>query len=94
MYLNILIYSPLQELRLRFLACREEWVAGLVAELEEGGAYEFLKRLTDVYRLHLFDVIMQFRAIFSDDSSQQVDSDSGVRVTLGFVSLGFRSVSR
>lgn len=64
-------YFP-QELRLRFLACREEWVAGLVSELEEGGAYEFLKRLTDVYRLHLFDVIMQYRAIFSDDSSQQV----------------------
>lgn len=33
-------------------------------------AYEFLKRLTDVYRLHLFDVVMQYRAIFSDDTGQ------------------------
>jgi len=33
-------------------------------------AYEFLKRLTDVYRLHLFDVVMQYRAIFSDDTDQ------------------------
>ena len=29
-------------------------------------AYELLKRLTDVYRLHLFDVVMQYRAIFAD----------------------------
>ena len=57
-----------RELRLQFLQRREAWVAGLVAEVEESGsAYELLKRLTDIYRLHLFDVVMQYRAIFSDD---------------------------
>lgn len=60
-----------QELRARFLACREEWHAELVADLEPANAYDYLKRLTDVHRLHLFDVVMQYRAIFSDDSSAQ-----------------------
>ena len=63
-----------QELRTRFLACREEYHAELLADLDEGSAYDYLKRLTDVHRLHLFDVVMQFRAIFSDDSSAQVPS--------------------
>eukprot|EP00884_Botryococcus_braunii_P004422 jgi/Botrbrau1/13981/Bobra.117_2s0011.1 len=55
------------ELRLHFLKCREEWLAEVVEELEVGATYDYIKRLTDVHRLHLFDVIMQYRAIFSDD---------------------------
>ena len=65
----------LQELRAQFLACREAWHGELVAELDDAGSpYDYLKRLTDVHRLHLFDVVMQYRAIFSDDSSAQVGS--------------------
>lgn len=60
------------ELRRAFLQRREAWVAGLAAELDDTHPYEFLKRLTDVYRLHLFDVVMQYRAIFSDDGGGQV----------------------
>ncbi len=41
----------------------------MVAGLEEGSAYDYLKRLTDVHRLQLFDVVMQFRAIFTDDAA-------------------------
>ena len=64
---------PPQELRAQFLACREAWHGELVAELDDGGSpYDYLKRLTDVHRLHLFDVVMQYRAIFSDHSSAQV----------------------
>ncbi|CAK0785769.1 hypothetical protein CVIRNUC_008980 [Coccomyxa viridis] len=59
---------PEPELRRRFLQCREQWLAELVAELDDASVYEYLKRLTDVHRLQLFDVIMQFRAIFSDDA--------------------------
>lgn len=54
------------DLRLQFLACRDEWFSGLVAELDEGDAYEYLKQLIDLHRLHLFDIIMQYRAIFFD----------------------------
>ena len=31
-----------------------------------GGSYEHAKRLTDVHRTHLFDCVMQFRAVFAD----------------------------
>lgn len=55
----------------RFLQCREQWLAEVVAELDDASVYEYLKRLTDVHRLQLFDVVMQFRAIFSDESGLQ-----------------------
>ena len=63
-----------QELRLQFLQCREEYMAEVIEDLEEQSAYDYLKRLTDIHRLHLFDVVMQYRAIFSDDHSAQVSS--------------------
>ena len=55
----------------RFLQCREQWLAEVVAELDDASIYEYLKRLTDVHRLQLFDVVMQFRAIFSDEAAPQ-----------------------
>lgn len=73
-YLRRLAAFSESELRRAFLGRRDAWVAGLLRELdaEAGtpGGYEYLKRLTDVYRLHLFDVVMQYRAIFSDDPAQ------------------------
>jgi hypothetical protein len=52
------------------MSCREEWLAQLVSELDSSDSYEFVKHLTDVHRLHLFDIVMQYRAIFFDTSSQ------------------------
>jgi hypothetical protein len=52
------------------LLCREDWLAQLIAELDDTDSYEFVKHLTDVHRLHLFDVVMQYRAIFFDSSMQ------------------------
>jgi len=37
-----------------------------VDELDESDSYEHVKALTDLYRLHMFDVLMQYRAIFFD----------------------------
>lgn len=72
----------MQELRTQFLACREVWLAGLVSEVDVegaastggggsggGGVYDALRRLTDIHRLHLFDAVMQFRAVFADEAS-------------------------
>jgi hypothetical protein len=50
--------------------CREEWLAQLISELDSSDSYEFVKHLTDVHRLYLFDIVMQYRAIFFDTSSQ------------------------
>ncbi|GIL45758.1 hypothetical protein Vafri_2911 [Volvox africanus] len=54
------------ELRLQFLQCRDEWISSLLADLDDGDSYEYVKHLTDVHRLHLFDAVMQYRAIFFD----------------------------
>jgi hypothetical protein len=43
----------------------------LVDELDDSNVYEYVKRLTDAHRLQLFDVVMQYRAIFSDDAVEQ-----------------------
>ncbi len=61
-----------QELRLRFLQCREAWLVEMLVEVEEGPAHDFLKRVTDIHRLHLFDIIMQFRALFAEEALSQV----------------------
>ncbi|OUS45052.1 oligomeric Golgi complex subunit 8 [Ostreococcus tauri] len=62
-------------LRRTFLACREEYIANLVSDLDDGNSYEYLKRLTDVHRVSLFDVVMQYRAIFSDDAGPEANSN-------------------
>jgi hypothetical protein len=49
---------------------REDWLGQLIAELDDTDSYEFVKHLTDVHRLHLFDIVMQYRAIFFDSSAQ------------------------
>ena len=57
-----------QELRLQFLRCREQWLVEMVEELDNNNPYDYLKRLTDIHRLHLFDIVMQYKAIFSDEA--------------------------
>jgi hypothetical protein len=41
----------------------------LVDDLDDTDPYEYIKHLTDVHRLHLFDAVMQYRAIFFDAPS-------------------------
>lgn len=72
-YLRRIATFSEQQLRLHFLTCREQWFEELVAELEDREPYEYLKHLTDLYRLHLFDVVMQYRAIFFDAAAYQGD---------------------
>lgn len=64
------------DLRLQFLQRRELYIASLVADLDDRSPYEFLKRLTDVYRLDVFDVAMQYRAIFADRDTSWMTVES------------------
>lgn len=69
--------SALDEVGLRrtFLRCREGHVADAVADLDDTNAYDYLKRLTDLHRVHLFDVVMQYRAIFGDADGDDEDDE-------------------
>lgn len=75
-YLRRLALFDEHTLRRSFLAARESWISGLIINLDDSHPYEFLKRLTDVYRLHLFDIIMQYNAIFSDDTDNTINNSS------------------
>ena len=69
-------------LRQTFLACREEYVASAVADLDDSNPYEYLKKLTDTHRVSLFDIVMQYRAIFSDDADADASSSETANALL------------
>lgn len=67
------------EMRLQFLRCREAWLTGILEDLDQRNAYEYLKGMINCHRTHLFDVVNQYRAIFADDTSGNEENyDSGL----------------
>ncbi|XP_044499446.1 conserved oligomeric Golgi complex subunit 8 [Mangifera indica] len=65
------------EMRLQFLRCREAWLTGILEELDQKNAYEYLKGMINCHRMHLFDVVNQYRAIFADDTSGSEENYDG-----------------
>uniref|UniRef100_A0A7I3ZXT4 Conserved oligomeric Golgi complex subunit 8 n=1 Tax=Physcomitrium patens TaxID=3218 RepID=A0A7I3ZXT4_PHYPA len=76
-YLRRLAVFNEHEIRLQFLRCREAWLVGIIDDLDRSNPYEYLKRMADCHRVHLFDVVMQYRAIFSDDTSGHEENTDG-----------------
>ncbi|KAL3687047.1 hypothetical protein R1sor_013356 [Riccia sorocarpa] len=78
-YLRRLAVFSEHEMRLQFLRCREAWLAGIIDDLDRSNPYEYLKRMADCHKVHLFDVVTQYRAIFADDTSgNEENSDGGL----------------
>lgn len=61
----------------QFLRCREAWLTGILEELDQKNAYEYLKGMINCHRMHLFDVVNQYRAIFADDTSGSEENYDG-----------------
>lgn len=70
-YLRRLNVFDEAEMKRNFLERRGLWIQGSLRELHNNNAYEYLKKLTDVYRVQLFDVVMQYKAIFSKDAKKK-----------------------
>lgn len=70
-YLRRLNVFDEAEMKRSFLERRGMWIKGSLRELHSNNAYEYLKKLTDVYRVQLFDVVMQYKAIFSKDAKNK-----------------------
>ncbi|CAI5983029.1 unnamed protein product [Closterium sp. NIES-64] len=68
--------SPCFSPPFQFLRCREAWLGEVVSELDPASPYDYLKRLTDCHRVHLFDVATQYHAIFAHHSSSSPDSSN------------------
>ncbi|KAF7817367.1 conserved oligomeric Golgi complex subunit 8 [Senna tora] len=65
------------EMRLQFLRCREAWLTGILEDLDKKNPYEYLKGMINCHRMHLFDVVNQYRAIFADDTSGSEENYDG-----------------
>ncbi|KAE8698422.1 Oligomeric Golgi complex component-related [Hibiscus syriacus] len=57
--------------------CRETWLTGILEDLDQRNVYEYLKGMISCHRMHLFDVVNQYRAIFADDTSGSEENYDG-----------------
>lgn len=61
----------------QFLRCREAWLSGILDDLDHANPYEYLKRIAECHKVHLFEVVTQYRALFADDTSDHKENRDG-----------------
>jgi len=83
------------ELRLKFLQARETWLDSVVGAIgKEEGSGAHLTKTMEVMRVHLFDIVTQYRAIFTDEQEGLGEEGGQQGSRLLFTSWLSRKVSQ